>query len=406
MREAINYIFRALVLLIVFLTPIVPPLGIAIGVITSLLSVALIFLNRREFDTFFPRISILYLLSTVPSIFFSVNFTKSVLTFSALLLIIALSLELYYQIRGGEISSKSLIRLLLSAYVIVLIVGFMEYILNFHGKGRIGIITFSFGGREALTSTWSYINRYANYLDLMIPLNFALLLSEKGGKRFLLSLTLISAVFQLLKTTSVGGTISNSVAILVILSLTLPKIGVPISLVLTTLGAISWKKLFKLATRYGVWDQRVYGWTHDIPQMLKGRWLVGVGLGCYRIAALKVDPMDKGLTTHGHNIFLHHLAVSGILGLLGIAFLLFSNIYRGIAEFLKRRDPIILGITGALISITLHGLVETIIDFAPITLLFWIYLAILNGRIDQQTHEGEGISGEGEAEFQQTTTTT
>jgi len=76
--------------------------------------------------------------------------------------------------------------------------------------------------------------------------------------------------------------------------------------------------------------------------------------------------------------FLNGFLTVGFFALLG------DSIFRGVRKSLinSRDRYFILGLTGSFIALLVHGFVETILDFAPIMVLFWLLMGIYNGMLE------------------------
>jgi putative inorganic carbon (hco3(-)) transporter len=132
-------------------------------------------------------------------------------------------------------------------------------------------------------------------------------------------------------------------------------------------------------TRLEIWRASVDAWKH-FP-------IFGSGLGAFREAFRPVQPRDlEGLLEQAHNDFLQILVTGGAVGaiaasvVVGAALVVLFRLWR--REQHREESAIILGAFGALLSLTIHGLVEFnfSIPAIPASLACIVGLGIAAGR--------------------------
>jgi len=151
-----------------------------------------------------------------------------------------------------------------------------------------------------------------------------------------------------------------------------------------------------LLTDYG--RERVMGLTENISERIqiythaleiaRAHWLFGVGHGQYQQAILQVAPqMPRDLTTSPHNLILHVLAETGLVGLLGFCTACIGAIYRLIlgiradqqaSDLMRTADRFtLLGLS----CIIILGAVHSVLHHVPVSLLYWALLGFAATRM-------------------------
>jgi len=165
--------------------------------------------NYRKILDFRPRIfgwALLgFIIAVGLSVIFSVNKILS-LSFFALFIFYPLTCFLIADnIRSEHRARKVLTAALLSATVVT-VFGIVQYCTGFELEHRIGFITIGLHSKEGLGSTLGNLNKFAKYLDLVLPLSFVSLLVQKELKRKILpGILAILGLVCLVLTRSLGG---------------------------------------------------------------------------------------------------------------------------------------------------------------------------------------------------------
>ena len=252
-------------------------------------------------------------------------------------------------------------------------------------------------------------NHFAAYLEVVLALAFAAIWTEvlvsgdrvspttEGAERFERRLLPIAGRVLLWAmiavgigtTQSRGGILAAAVTTATLLTMALlhrsvkfPRrvaaaIGVAllggILFVATTAGADPLLRFLKLDPRDFADNTRVTLWKTSLQAWKQFPWL-GSGLGTFREAFRRVQPRDlAGLVEQAHSDPLQLLVTGGLVGeILGVV--LFVSLYVLLLRAWRRQKhreeaALILGATGALFSVTLHGLLEFNLSIPPIPAL-------------------------------------
>jgi len=252
-------------------------------------------------------------------------------------------------------------------------------------------------------------NHFAAYLEVVLALAFAAIWTEvlvsgdrvspttEGAERFERRLLPIAGRVLLWAmiavgigaTQSRGGILAAAVTTATLLSMALlhrnvkfPRrvaaaIGVAllagILFVATTAGADPLLRFLKLDPRDFAYNTRVVLWKTSLQAWKQFPWL-GSGLGTFREAFRRVQPRDlAGLVEQAHSDPLQLLVTGGLVGeILGVV--LFVSLSVLLLRAWRRQNhreeaALILGATGALFSVTLHGLLEFNLSIPPIPAL-------------------------------------
>jgi O-antigen ligase len=252
-------------------------------------------------------------------------------------------------------------------------------------------------------------NHFAAYLEVVLALAFAAIWTEllvsgdrvspttEGAERFERRLLPIAGRVLLWAmiavgigaTQSRGGILAAAVTTATLLSMallhrsvTFPRraaLGAGIALlggilfVARTAGAEPFLRFLKLDPRDLANNTRVLLWKTSLQAWKQFPWL-GSGLGTFREAFRRVQPRElAGLVEQAHSDPLQLLVTGGLVGeILGAV--LFVSLYVLLLRAWRRQKhreeaALILGATGALFSVTLHGLLEFNLSIPPIPAL-------------------------------------
>jgi hypothetical protein len=139
------------------------------------------------------------------------------------------------------------------------------------------------------------------------------------------------------------------------------------------------------------WDERVQIYSHCLD-LIRSNFFLGVGHGGYQRAILEIAPnMSRDLTTSPHNLFLHVIVETGLLGFLGFCTAVIAASGRLIRrirsegqahEAVKTADRFaFLGLSCILII----GSVHASLHHVPVSLLFWTLLGIAARKTGEKT---------------------
>ncbi len=129
-------------------------------------------------------------------------------------------------------------------------------------------------------------------------------------------------------------------------------------------------------------DPRVALWRMTLS-MLRSHPIFGTGLAGFALVMEKSDPAFKNTFNaepiYPHNILLNFWAVTGILGLVAFTWVMVQGLIvsgRGWKHALSAWRPIHLGVTLALVSMVVHGLVDVPYFRNDLSLEFWALLGL------------------------------
>ena len=240
-------------------------------------------------------------------------------------------------------------------------------------------------------STFDNPNVLGQYLILLIPAAFAMLLQSKGGGRKLVYGIVNLVMFLcLLYTWSRGAWVGVVLAlgffillrdrrwlILCIAALLLMPSVLPASILnrLTSIG-----NLQDSSTAY-----RVSVWVASL-RIAKDYWMSGIGIGT--AAFEKIYPAyalnGAGFALHSHNFYIQWVVEMGIFGLLSF-FAIMITAYQQITAIREKSSlirAVTLAMAGALLGFLFQGMAENLWYNFRMVLIFWIYLGILQSGVN------------------------
>jgi len=135
------------------------------------------------------------------------------------------------------------------------------------------------------------------------------------------------------------------------------------------------RQLFKpiiLEPRFSYWQQAI--------QTFRESPFLGTGLDTFRFASFRLQKEPLSWCWFTTNHFLQMFAETGIFG--GIAFLfligsILALVYKRVGE---KKEPILIGLFGALLASTLHSFLDWDWQFPAVFLTFWAISAVLLGK--------------------------
>jgi len=262
------------------------------------LLVALIFWlrkqNLRKILDFKPRIFGWALLGLIFAVGLSVIFSvDKILSFGAFALFIFYPLSCLLiagNVRNEERAEKILRAAILSGLVITAF-GIVQYLARIDLDYKIGFLTIGLHAKEGLGSTLGNPNKFAKYLDLILPLSFVSLLVQKELKRKILpGILAISGLVCLVLTRSLGGMAAIFVVIMVILLIKNWKVFLIAMAGLFIFTFFNYGVIIKTIPKYGSATRRIYTWREVVPRIFKSYPLVGSGLGTYKLVSPRESP--------------------------------------------------------------------------------------------------------------------
>jgi len=330
---------------------------------------------------------VLYLLIAVGATAASINLSGSLRDLAIYFFAFVLFFVLINQIESKK-ELKVFLNLLLLGAFFVSLYGIYQYLVGTPLPAGWVDVEQNPAIRTRVYSVFGNPNVLANYLVLLIPFSFALLLGTKKIAAKISYFALAAMLcLTLLLTFSRGGWLGLLVGLLVFALLKDRRM-----LILILIGLLAGAALLpdvflqRLSTigsprdtsnayRIRVWQESM-GIVEDFP-------LTGVGLGheaFMRIYPLYMLDREKS-PFHTHNSYLQILVETGIIGLIVFLWLLASYFKRGLKAVASCRDQelkyLMIASMSATVGILTQGIGDVIIYLPKITILFWLNIALL-----------------------------
>lgn len=247
-------------------------------------------------------------------------------------------------------------------------------------------------------STFDNPNVLGQYLILVIPVAFAMLLKAKeSGSKIIYTLINIAMFACLLYTWSRGAWVGVLLSlvffvllkdrrwlILCIVGLLLMPSVLPASILnrITSIGNLN-----DSSTAY-----RVSVWVASL-RIAKDYWMSGIGIGSS--AFEKIYPAyalnGAGFALHSHNFYIQWVVETGIFGLITF-FAIILTAYKQITLVKNRRTLIglvTLAMAGSLLGFLFQGMAENLWYSFRMVLMFWIYLGILQSGVNIENQDNK-----------------
>ncbi len=144
-------------------------------------------------------------------------------------------------------------------------------------------------------------------------------------------------------------------------------------------GFVIFSRFSAPATKSGLAESRLPYWK-QAGVAIATRPLFGYGPGTFYLVSRRFQEIPGTHSWYAHSFLLQTLAEVGIIGALGVGFILgypLVAIARSMAK-LKRKDPLIVPLWHAVILVFLYSLVEMNLDFLVIWFLFWATLGFIH----------------------------
>lgn len=322
-----------------------------------------------------------YALILVGTVVLSVLFSVNKLLSLGAMLVFCCYVFSYFVFSKLKINEKKLFDIILLAGIVVVGAGVIFYLSNTQIVFKNRFINFRF---LPDTSFLGNANRFVQYLILTIPFGLSFLLFS-GGKRdkIAVSIFLLLALVSVFITKSLMGVIAVFVIVLGVLCYKNKWAALIIFIVGIGAGVIKRHQLADFTLVYCT-RQRLYTDIHLVPAIVKHNPITGCGIGAYREGALKyttekLDSGRMGLYYHAHNMYLHYLAETGILGLLSYLLFLGMFLYRGLLYLKKEVNWFILGGFFSVIGLLIDGFSENCIGYLPIGIFFFCIIGMVEG---------------------------
>lgn len=242
-------------------------------------------------------------------------------------------------------------------------------------------------GTSRVSAFFYYVNAFAFFLDIYIPLLFVVTIEKDllpRKYRIVTGVVLVFAIMALIYTESRGAWLAIGLTFLAYAIMKIrenKKLGIVLCLAFVILSAaflqsdriqnrlesIFNPRLISNTERILMWESAVAMW-RDYP-------LVGVGLSNYKTMNEKyISPLHKEKNhPHAHNNFLNVLAETGLLGISGFLILFACILYQSVR---KIKNPLMKAALLITSTFLLHGLVDYNFNYRSAMQAYWFILGL------------------------------
>jgi len=353
------------------------------GITILVIFVELIFYDSFEYNVT-PIGNILFLLLSIFTIrtVFSVDRSGSIRDF-VLNVGSIVFIFLWTQLKIDQEKFRKIVFFLLFTAFLSGIYGIVQYIIGVPMES--GWVDPNSGIETRVFATFENPNIFAEYLIMIIPVGYAVMLREKKFKNRMLTLGMGSAVFaSLLFTFSRGGWLGAAAGAFLFLfmyQLSMLLKFIPVALIgMMLLPASILSRIASIGSlqdasnfyRMQIWEKSV--------EIIKDYPLTGVGLGFNSFRKISTKYITEADPYHAHNTYLELAIEVGIIGLAMVIFLGLNMMImvHHILKVDKYKGVLMLGFFAGLISLMVHGMAEHVLYNPKIILLFWFYVGCIN----------------------------
>ncbi|RLE07824.1 hypothetical protein DRJ00_07430 [Candidatus Aerophobetes bacterium] len=298
---------------------------------------------------------------------------------------------------GNSIRTEKVLKAIILSGIVVTGFGVFQLLTKFKFELHTHFIDISLSRQGDIASTWGNPNRFAKYLDIVLPLSFVYFLTQENTRERLLSAILIGlGLICLPFTKCLGGIAAILAGLIVFLTVKNWKLCLVLLIVLSIFVLFKFNWLIGLVNRYASMGPRIYAWRNVIPSIIKDHPITGSGLGTYVKVSYKYYSGPQAAHTHAHSIYFNYLAEIGILGFGAFLLLIVIFFRRCIIFFRKYSFFAAKGVVGgcflSIFSAMVHGTVETFVDHFQLGLLFWLVIGLGIGVMREHFLEEEFIN--------------
>lgn len=229
-------------------------------------------------------------------------------------------------------------------------------------------------------STFALPSSFAGYLALVIPLGIGLFISRSSlQERILLGIVVLTMLWALFLTFSLGGILSLVLALLFILLILSKKTKwfIPTILILLLLLGIA---SFHSGSLHSKMTLRLYNWRSTI-EIVKDHPFLGTGIGTFATIYPRYKFPQANEVHYAHNWYLQVASEMGILGLGALFWLLATFIKEAIktlkSEKERSRKVLLAGLLVGGFAFLFHNLVDMDAYVPEITLLWWAVVGLI-----------------------------
>jgi O-antigen ligase len=353
------------------------------GITILVIFIELIFYDSFEYNVT-PIGNILFLLlsiftiRTVLSVDRSGSIRDFVLNVGSIVFIF-----LWTQLKIDKEKFRKIVYFLLFTAFLSGLYGIVQYIIGVPMES--GWVDPNSGIETRVFATFENPNIFAEYLIMIIPVGYAVMLREKKFKNRILTLGMGGAIFaSLLFTFSRGGWLGAAAGAFLFLfmyQLSMLLKFIPVALMgLMILPASILSRIASIGSlqdasnfyRMQIWEKSV--------EIIKDYPLTGVGLGFNSFRKISAKYITEADPYHAHNTYLELAVEVGIIGLAMVIFLglKMMGMVHHILKVDKYNGVLMLGFFAGLISLMVHGMAEHVLYNPKIILLFWFYVGCIN----------------------------
>ena len=282
---------------------------------------------------------------------------------------------------GNKIEMEKILKVMMLSGIVVTGFGIFQLLTKLKFEFHFYFININLSYRGDITSTWGNPNRFAKYLDIVLPLSFTYLLNQEDLKRKILPAILIGlGLICLPFTKCLGGIAAIFVALVVIFAVKNWRLCFIFLVILSIFVIFNFNWLTNLIDSYSTMQPRLYAWKNVVPSIIKDHPITGSGLGTYVKISHNYYTPPLGTHSHAHSIYFNYLAEIGVFGF-GMLLSVIIIFFRRCIIFFRRYSfsvakGIVAGCFLSTFSAMIHGTVETFVDYFPLGLLFWLVIGL------------------------------
>ncbi|MEA1964956.1 MAG: O-antigen ligase family protein [Candidatus Aerophobetes bacterium] len=282
---------------------------------------------------------------------------------------------------GNSVRVEKILQVIILSGIVVAGFGIIQFLTKFEFEFHKYFLNISMATKGGVTSTWGNPNRFAKYLDLVLPLSFVYLLIQKSMKKKVLPAIFIGLGLVCLPLTkSLGGMMAVFAVLVILFAIKNWKLCLIFLLILLLFVLFNFDWLISIANRYGNMEQRLYTWENIVFPIIKDYPITGSGLGTYVKISPEYPQTIRAAHSHAHSIYFNYLSELGILGF-GMLLWVIMIFFRNSINYLRKHSFFVANglVAGCLLSIfsaMIHGVVETFVDYFQLGLLFWLIIGL------------------------------
>jgi len=282
---------------------------------------------------------------------------------------------------GNSIKVEKILQVIILSGIIVVSFGIIQFLTKFEFEFHKYFLNINITSKGGITSTWSNPNRFAKYLDLVLPLSFVYLLTQKElKKKVLLTVFIGLGLVCIVLTRSLGGMAAVFAVLVILFAIKNWKLCLIFLVIFFFFVVFNYSWLINIANRYGSAGLRFFTWKNVVLPIIKDHPITGSGLGTYAEISYKYSHAIKAVHSHAHSIYFNYLSELGILGF-GMLLWIIIIFFRSSTTYLRKHSffvaqGIIAGCFLSIFSAMIHGVVETFVDYFQLGLLFWLIIGL------------------------------